>query len=112
MTLFLCTKSKNKPHQKADEQIILNIMYNHRKRERRKYIKIIWILNLNIFKYTKMLMITLWQIRLCVFFFVSFFVFSRAAPVAHGGSQARGLIRAVAAGLHQSHSNTGSEPCL
>ena len=37
------------------------------------------------------------------------FAFSRAAPVAHGGSQARGLIGAVA-GL--CHSNTGSEPCL
>ena len=36
-------------------------------------------------------------------------VFSRAAPAAYGGSQARGLIRAVAAGLHQSHSNLGSE---
>ena len=28
-----------------------------------------------------------------------FFAFSRAAPAAYGGSQARGLIRAVAAGL-------------
>ena len=36
------------------------------------------------------------------FFFV--FCLSRAAPVAHGGSQARGPIGAVAAGLHQSHS--------
>ena len=45
-----------------------------------------------------------------VFFF--FFVFSRAAPVVYGGSQARGPIGAVAAGLHHSHSNTGSEPCL
>ena len=42
-----------------------------------------------------------------VFFF--FLVFSRAAPVAYGGSQARGPIRAVATGLCQSHSNTGSE---
>ena len=32
-----------------------------------------------------------------------FFVFSRSAPVAYGGFQARGLI--VAAGQHQSHSN-------
>ena len=50
-----------------------------------------------------------------IFFF--FLAFSRAAPdtlVAHGVSQARGLIRAVAAslGLDQSHSNAGSEPCL
>ena len=37
---------------------------------------------------------------------------SKATPMAYGGSQARGLIGAVAAGLHQGHSNTGSEPCL
>ena len=36
----------------------------------------------------------------------------RSSPVAYGDSQARGLIRAVAAGLRQSHSNTGSEPRL
>ena len=46
-----------------------------------------------------------------IFIFI-FFVFSRAALVAYGGSQARGLIGAVAAGLHHSHSNLGSEPCL
>ena len=40
------------------------------------------------------------------------FVFSRATPVAHGGSQARGPVGAVAASLHHSHSNTGSEPHL
>ena len=48
-------------------------------------------------------------------FFVLFclfclFAFSRAAPEAHGGSQAGDLIGAVAAGLRQSHSNWGSEP--
>ena len=43
------------------------------------------------------------------FFFLSFCYFSWAAPAAYGGSQARGLIGAVAAGLHQSHSNLGSE---
>ena len=32
--------------------------------------------------------------------------------MAHGGSQARGLIGAVAAGLRQSHSNAESELCL
>ena len=36
----------------------------------------------------------------------------RAAPAAYGDSQARGLIRAVAAGLWHSHSNTGSKLCL
>ena len=45
-------------------------------------------------------------------FFFSFFVFSRAAPVAYGGSQARGRVGAVATDLHQSHSDSGSEPCL
>ena len=37
---------------------------------------------------------------------------SRAAPVAYGSSQAGGLIRAIAAGLHHSHSSERSEPCL
>ena len=46
-----------------------------------------------------------------LFWFVSL-SFPRAAPVAYGVSQARDLIGAVAAGLHHSHSNLGSEPCL
>ena len=46
------------------------------------------------------------------FFLWVFLVFSRASPVAHGGSQPRGQIRAVAAGLYHSHSNAGSEPQL
>ena len=43
--------------------------------------------------------------------FLGFFVFSllRATLVAHGGSQARGPIRAVAAGLHHSNSNVRSQ---
>ena len=45
-------------------------------------------------------------------FFVFFFVFSRAAFAAYGGSKGRGLIGAVAAGLRQSHSNAGSKPHL
>ena len=45
-------------------------------------------------------------------YFFFFFVFSRAAPTAYGGSQARGLIKAIAAGLHHSHSNARSKPCL
>ena len=53
-----------------------------------------------------------------IYFYVLFlsFVFFRAALMAYGGSQARGLIRATAAGLHHSHShsnnNTRSELCL
>ena len=33
----------------------------------------------------------------------------KPTPTAYGGSQARGLIGAVATGLHQSHSNAASE---
>ena len=55
--------------------------------------------------------------QLLYFFFfclLSFVVvaISWAAPVAYGGSQTRGPIGAGAAGLRQSHSNVGSEPCL
>ena len=41
-----------------------------------------------------------------------FFCLFRATPAAYGGCQARGLIRAVTAGLRHSHSNAGSKPHL
>ena len=47
-----------------------------------------------------------------IYLFICLFAFSRAASEACGGSQARGLIGAAAACLHQGHSNTGSELCL
>ena len=40
------------------------------------------------------------------------FLFSGATPSAYGGSQARGLIRAVATGLCHSHRNVGSKQNL
>ena len=46
------------------------------------------------------------------FFFFFFFVFSTATPVAYRGSQARGLMGAVVAGLHHNHSNERPEPRL
>ena len=46
-----------------------------------------------------------------VFYFLFFCLF-RAALAAYGGSQVRGPIGAVAAGLRHSHSNTGSGPRL
>ena len=49
---------------------------------------------------------------LFLFLFFCLFAFSRAAGMAYGGSQARGRIGAVAASLHQNHSNVGSEPRL
>ena len=58
------------------------------------------------------LVISVWNQRYHDFFFFCLFTFSWAAPVACGGSQARGLIGAVATGLRQSHSNAGSEPRL
>ena len=45
-------------------------------------------------------------------FYFCLFAFSWAAPTAYGGSQTRGRIGAAAAGLHKSHSNSGSEPHL
>ena len=49
-------------------------------------------------------------------FFLSFgggiFLSFTAASMAYVGSQARGPVRTVAAGLRQSHSNVGSETCL
>ena len=45
---------------------------------------------------------------LFIYLFIYFAIFW-AAPVAYGGSRARGRIGAVAASLRQSHSNTGSE---
>ena len=47
-----------------------------------------------------------------VFVVIIIILLFRAAPAAYGGSQARGLIRAIATGLHHSHSNTGSKPHL
>ena len=49
---------------------------------------------------------------LFLFIFCLFLLFLWAATTAYGGSQARGRIGAVAAGLLQSHSHMGSEPCL
>ena len=45
----------------------------------------------------------------CLFIHLSVF---RATPEAYIGSQARGRIGAVAAGLHHSHNKVGSEPRL
>ena len=50
-------------------------------------------------------------IYLVIYLFIVL-LFLWAAPAAYGGSQARGLIGAVAASLGQSHSNTGSAPHL
>ena len=47
-----------------------------------------------------------------IYLFFCLFAISWAAPVAYGGSQARGLIGAVATGLRQNHSNAGSEARL
>ena len=52
------------------------------------------------------------SVTLLSLFSFSFFCLFRAAPVAYGDSQARGLIRTTAAGLRQRHSNARSELCL
>ena len=52
---------------------------------------------------------------LSFYLFIYFFGFlgsHAAAPVAYGGSKARGPTGATDASLHHSHSNMGSELCL
>ena len=44
-----------------------------------------------------------WGQNTVILFF--FFLFFRAIPMAHRGSQARGSVGAIAASLHHSHSN-------
>ena len=51
-------------------------------------------------------------LTLFLFIFPFLILLFRATPIEYGGSQAKGLIRAVATGLYQSHSNEGSEPRL
>ena len=51
----------------------------------------------------------IWGWSIFFFFFFWPFCLFRATPAVYGGSQARGPIGAVAAGLHHSHSNTTSE---
>ena len=50
--------------------------------------------------------------HLFVLFCFLFFCLFRAALMAYGGSQARGLIGAVVTSLHHSHSSTRSESYL
>ena len=47
-----------------------------------------------------------------LFIYCFFFLLFRSAPAACGSSQAKGQIRATAAGLYHSHSNSGFEPHL
>ena len=52
--------------------------------------------------------------KICITQIIYIYIFwlFRATSVAYGSSQARGPVGAAAAGLHHSHSNTGSELCL
>ena len=47
--------------------------------------------------------------KIFIILLIYLFLLFRAAPMAYGSSQSRGQIGAVAAGLHHSHSNVGSE---
>ena len=49
-----------------------------------------------------------------LYLFIYLFIYCpcRAAPTVYAGSQARGQIGALAAGLYHSHSNARSEPQL
>ena len=50
--------------------------------------------------------------KLFVFFVVVVVFVFLGLHLRHEGSQAKALIGAVSAGLHHSHSNVGSKPCL
>ena len=52
---------------------------------------------------------TFFFLYFCIFVFLPFL---GPLPVAYGGSQAMGLIGAIAAGLSQRHSNVGYKPSL
>ena len=63
--------------------------------------------NDNYLRLVQLLWKTVWMFKKKKLWF-----FFRAVPVSYGCSQARGPIGAAAAGLHPSHSNVESEPCL
>ena len=69
------------------------------------------ILFLPLFLLFKTLILTVSE-AFFIFLIFFFFLLFRAAPTAYGSSQARGRIRATAAGLCHSHNNAGSKPCL
>ena len=48
--------------------------------------------------------------KLNMYIFIYFLI--RASSAAYGSSQVKGPIRAAAASLHHSHSNSGSKPSL
>ena len=55
-------------------------------------------------------LLEVWFLQKLLFYFILFCLCPfRAAPAAYGGSQVRGLIGTVAAGLCQSHSNARSQ---
>ena len=58
---------------------------------------------------TPIIAVLFYFILFYLFIYFCLFAISWAAPTAYGGSQARGLIGAVAASRRQSHSNEGSE---
>ena len=52
-------------------------------------------------------------VKYFIYLFIYLFIYIfRATPMVYVGSQTSGLIGAVAASLHHSHSNTRSEPHL
>ena len=64
--------------------------------------------------FLKVIIVVLGSLPFHVHFIITIIIIIifRAAPVAYGGSQARSLIRAAAAGLQHKHSHTGSKPRL
>ena len=75
----------------------------------------IYMSELRYFKYIQFIICQVTPVNCCWvlgFLFFGFFFAFRATPMAYGGFQARGQIRAIAVSLHHSHSNAGFEPHL
>ena len=71
------------------------------------------LISISVYVSIDLSMVYVYHISSCISIIYLFvFCLLRATPVAHGGSQARDLIGAVAAGLHHSHSIARSEPHL
>ena len=69
---------------------------------------VIWILS----HLLNLILDSLTSFQPFLFWAIFFPLLFRATAMAYGNSQARSLIRAAAAGLHHSHSNTRCEPYL
>ena len=100
--------SQNDYHKTLNSRHLIKIQEKEKKEYKDKEKKFLWW---EVLGFT-LLIFFFSGIYLFIYLFFAFLSFSRATPMAHEGSQTRGLMGAVAISLCQSHSNTGSKPHL